>query len=184
MSELIGLPRPPAVGASRVAGRHLRRRVRCSSPVPAPVSARRSPPSSPGSAPAIVIASRKPEHLDAGRAAIEAVGARRAHGRVRHPRRRPDRGRVRRRPTAEMRAARCARQQRGRQLPGAGRGHVAQCVAHGRRHHAQRHVPLRPGVRPAAHRRGHARLDHQHRRVVRVDGRSRASSTRRRRRRA
>ena len=39
-------------------------------------SGRRSPPSSRGSAPSIVIASRKAEHLDAGRTAIEALGAR------------------------------------------------------------------------------------------------------------
>ncbi len=40
-------------------------------------------------------------------------------------------------------------QQRGRELPGARRGHVAERVAHRRRHHAQRHVLLRARVRPA-----------------------------------
>ena len=46
-----------------------------------------------------------------------------------------------------------AREQRGRELPGAGRGHVAERVAHRRRHHAHRHVPLQPRVRPPPPRR-------------------------------
>ena len=91
---------------------------------------------------------------------------------VRHPRARADRRRVRRR-RGGVRAARRAGQQRGRQLPGAGRGHVAQRVAHRRRHHAQRHVLLRPRVRPPPPRRRHARVDRQRRRVLRVDRRPR-----------
>ena len=51
---------------------------------------------------------------------------------------------------ARVRAARRARQQRGRELPGAGRGHVAERVAHRRRHHAQRHVLLLPASSAAA----------------------------------
>ena len=54
---------------------------------------------------------------------------------------------------ADARPARRAGQQRGRQLPGPGRGHVAQRLAHRRRHHAQRHVLLRPRVRPPPPRR-------------------------------
>jgi NAD(P)-dependent dehydrogenase (short-subunit alcohol dehydrogenase family) len=75
VSELIGLPRPPAVGASALpagtfdgetvfvtgAGTGLGKAI-------AAEFARLGA--------AIVIASRKPEHLDAGRAAIEAIGAR------------------------------------------------------------------------------------------------------------
>ena len=51
---------------------------------------------------------------------------------------------------SRVRPARRARQQRGRQLPGAGRGHVAQRVAHRRRHHAERHVLLLLASSPAA----------------------------------
>ena len=47
-----------------------------SSPAPAPAWARPSPPSSPASGAAIAILSRKPEHLEAGQAAIEEVGGR------------------------------------------------------------------------------------------------------------
>ena len=75
MSELIGLPRPPAVGASALpagtyddvsvfvtgAGTGLGKAI-------AAEFARLGA--------AVVIASRKPEHLEAGRAAIEAIGAR------------------------------------------------------------------------------------------------------------
>ncbi len=43
-------------------------------------------------------------------------------------------------------------------------------VAHRRRHHAERHVLLRPRVRPPPPRRRHARLDRERRRVLRVDG--------------
>ena len=74
MSELIGLPRPPAVGASALpagtydgipvfvtgAGTGLGKAIAAEF---ARVGA------------SIVIASRQPEHLDAGRAAIEAIGA-------------------------------------------------------------------------------------------------------------
>ena len=81
MSDLIGLPRPPAVGASALpagtfdgvpvfvtgAGTGLGKAI-------AAEFARLGA--------VVVIASRKPEHLDAGRAAIEAIGARGAHGRV------------------------------------------------------------------------------------------------------
>ena len=107
-------------------------------------------------------------------------GARRAraHRRVRHPRRRVDRGRVRR-GGGGVRAPRRARQQRGRELPRAGRGHVAERVAHRRRHHAERHVLLRARVLPPPPRRGHAGFDHQRRRVVRVDRRPRVRALRR-----
>ena len=79
-----------------------------------------------------------------------------------------------------VRAAGRAGQQRRRELPGAGRGHVAERLAHRRRHHAQRHVLLRPRVRPAPLGGRHARLDHQRRRLVRVDRRSRLRSLGRR----
>ena len=78
------------------------------------------------------------------------------------------------------RPARRADQQRRRQLPGARRGHVAQRVAHRRRHHAQRHVLLRPRVRPPPPRRRHAGVDRERRRVVRVDRRARLRPQRRR----
>ncbi len=90
-------------------------------------------------------------------------------GRVRHPRRRADLCRVRRRHRG-LRAARGPDQQRGRQLPGAGRGHVAQRVAHGGRHHAQWHVLLRARVHTSASRSEHAGVDRERRRVVRLDG--------------
>ena len=75
MSELIGLPRPPAVGATALpagtftdvpvfvtgAGTGLGKAI-------AAEFARLGA--------IVVIASRKPEHLDAGRAAIESIGAR------------------------------------------------------------------------------------------------------------
>ena len=75
MSDLIGLPKPPAVGATALpagtfdgatvfvtgAGTGLGKAI-------AAEFARAGA--------AIVIASRKPEHLDAGREAIEAIGAR------------------------------------------------------------------------------------------------------------
>ncbi len=94
-AKLIGLPHPPAVGASALpagtfdgvtvfvtgAGTGLGKAIAAEF---ARVGA------------SIVIASRKPEHLDAGRAAIEALGAPSARRRVRHPRRGADRGRVRR----------------------------------------------------------------------------------------
>ena len=48
-----------------------------------------------------------------------------------------------------IRPARRADQQRRRQLPRAGRGHVAQCVADGGRHHAQRDVLHGARVRPS-----------------------------------
>ena len=44
----------------------------------------------------IVIASRKPEHLEAGQEAIDALGGAGDDRRVRHPRPRADRGGVRR----------------------------------------------------------------------------------------
>ena len=75
--------------------------------------------------------------------------------------------------TEALRAARGADQQRGRELPRARRGHVAQRVAHGRRHHAQRHVLLRARVRPPAPASADAGLDRQRRRVVRMDRRPR-----------
>ena len=148
MAELIGLPEPPRArrdralpagtfdGAGRV--RHRRRhrpgqghrgRVR-----PPRRRHRRSPAASPSTS------------TPAGEA-IEALGA--PVLTVACDIREPDsiaaafdarRGRVR--------PARRAGQQRRGQLPGAGRGHVAQRVAHRRRHHAQRHVLLRPRVRP------------------------------------
>ena len=104
----------------------------------------------------IVIASRKPEHLDAGREAIEALGAPvlTVACDIRDPEQ----------IAAAFDAAeaafglpRRAGQQRGRELPGAGRGHVAERVAHRRRHHAQRHVLLLARVRPPPPRGGHAR---------------------------
>ena len=66
MAETIGLPAPPPVGATALPAGHVRGRRACSSPAAAPASARRSRPSSRASAPSIVIASRKDEHLDAG----------------------------------------------------------------------------------------------------------------------
>ena len=81
---------------------------------------------------------RAPRRGPRGDRGDRRAGARR---RVRHPRPRADRGRVRR-GRSGVRAARRAGQQRGRQLPRAGRGHVAERVAHRRRHHAERHVLL------------------------------------------
>ena len=75
MAEMIGLPAPPPGRRDRAARRARSRTCACSSPAAAPGWARRSRPSSRGSAPSIVIASRKDEHLDAGRAAMEALGA-------------------------------------------------------------------------------------------------------------
>ena len=120
----------------------------------------------------LVIASRKPEHLDAGRAAIEALGARWPV--VACDIREPDQIAAAFDAADErLRPARRAGQQRGGQLPGAGRGHVAQRLAHRRRHHAQRHVLLLPRVRPPPPRRRHPRLDHQRRRLLRLDRRPR-----------
>jgi NAD(P)-dependent dehydrogenase (short-subunit alcohol dehydrogenase family) len=103
----------------------------------------------------LVIASRKDEHLEAGRAALEPLGTRVLAGGLRHPRPRADRGRLRRRRGRAGPARRAGQQRRG-QLPGAGGGHEPERVAHRRGHHAQRHVLLRPRVRPAAPGRGHA----------------------------
>ena len=90
----------------------------------------------------IVIASRKPEHLDAGPRPRSRRSARRcspSRATSATPTRSPPRSTP---PTREFGLPGRARQQRGRELPGAGRGHVAQRVAHRRRHHAQRHVLL------------------------------------------
>ena len=98
----------------------------------------------------IVIASRKHEHLDAGRPrSMAEFGGRCADRDLRHPRARADR-RGLRRGRGRLRAAGRAGQQRGRQLPGAGRGHVAERVAHRGRHHAQRHVLLLRASSPGA----------------------------------
>ncbi len=119
----------------------------------------------------LVIASRKDEHLDAARAAMEELGADGIA--VTCDIREPDSI------AAAFDAAEEAfglpgvlDQQRRGQLPRAGRGHVAERVAHGGRHHAQRHVLLLPRVRPPTPRRRHARVDREHRRVLRVDRRS------------
>ena len=149
---------------ARTAGRRRDRAARrapttawpCSSPAPAPDSARPSPASSRGSARRSSSRAASPSTSTPAALRSSAIGA----------------------PVltvacdirdaeqiaaafdaaeAAVRPARRARQQRGRQLPGAGRGHVAERVAHRRRHHAQRHVPLLPRVRPPPPRRGHAR---------------------------
>ena len=166
-------PSRPPLGAHGAAGRHLRRRRRVRHrrrhrPRQGHRHRVRPPRRRPSS-----IASRKPEHLDAGRDGDR--GARRARSLtvacdIRDPEQIAAAFDARR---GGVRPARRAGQQRGRQLPGAGRGHVAQRVAHRRRHHAQRHVLLRPRVRPPPPRRRHAGLDRQRRRVVRVDRRAR-----------
>ena len=184
VDDLPGLPEPPDARRERAARRAPSTASRCSSPAAAPASARRSRSEFARLGASIVIASRKPEHLEAGHEAIAALGAPVDDRRLRHPRSRADRRRVRRRRADAFGLPGRADQQRGRQLPGAGRGHVAQRVAHGRRHHPQRHVLLRTRVRPPAPRGGDAGLDRQRRRVVRVDRRSRASRTPRRPRRA
>ena len=140
------------------------------SPAAAPAWARRSPRSSPASGADLAVLSRKPEHLDAAREAISALGAQveciecdirdadsiaAAFDRV----------------EAALRPARRAGQQRRGQLPVADRGPVPQRLAHGRRHHAQRHVPDVPGVRPAPAGGRAAGLDRQRRRVLRLDRR-------------
>ena len=170
-----GLPAPPAAARARCRPAPTTARP-SSSPAAAPGSARRSRASSPRLGANIVIGSRKAEHREAGEAAMAELGAPvltvecdirdadsiaamfdAAVERFGLPRR--------------------AREQRGGELPGAGRGHVAERVAHRRRHHAHRHVPVQPRVRPSPPRRGHARVDHRRRRVVRLDGRPRASRT-------
>ena len=149
---LIGLPQPPAVGASALPSGHVRRRER--------VRHRRRHRARQGDrgrvrAPRRVDRDREPQARAPRRRPRGDRGARRAgaHGRLRHPRRRPDRRRVRR-GRATLRSAGRARQQRGRQLPGARRGHVAERVAHGRRHHVERHVLVLSRVRPPSHRDG------------------------------
>jgi len=64
-------------------------------------------------------------------------------------------------------------QQRRRQLPRAGRGHVAQRLADGAGHHAQRDLLLLSGARPPAHRGGDAGVHRQRGRLVCLDGRAR-----------
>ena len=147
--RLIGLPAPPPVGATALPAGHLRRRGR--------VRHRRRHRARQGDRRRVRAArrvdrDRQPQaRAPRGRPSRDRSDSARPSldRRVRHPRRRADRGRVRRR-RSRVRAARRARQQRGRELPGAGRGHVAQRVAHGRRHHAQRHVPLLPASSAAA----------------------------------
>ena len=94
----------------------------------------------------IVIASRKPEHLEAGHEAVAALGApvTTVGCDIRDPEQ----------IAAAFDAAESAYglpqradRQRGRELPRAGRGHVTERVAHRRRHHPQRHVLLRARVR-------------------------------------
>ena len=92
---------------------------------------------------------------------------------LRHPRARRDRGRLRRAAEARSGCRRVLVNNAAANFPVPGRGHVAQRLAHGGRHHPQRHVLLLPRVRPPAPGRGHARLDRQHRRVLRVDRRPR-----------
>ena len=101
---------------------------------------------------AVAIVSRSEEHRAAGVAAVEATGAR-ALG-VASDVRKPeavaaafDQHRGRARP------ARRAGQQRGGQLPGAGRGPVPERLAHRGRDRAERHLPLLARVRAAPHRR-------------------------------
>ena len=97
----------------------------------------------------IVIASRKPEHLEAGHEAVAALGA---------PvttvgcdiRDAEQIAAVFDAAEAALRPAGRADQQRGRQLPRAGGGHVAERVAHRRRHHPERHVLLRAASSPVA----------------------------------
>jgi len=75
VSELIGLPRPPAVGASALpAGTYVGTTVFVTGAGTGLGKAIATEFARLGAA--IVIASRKAEHLDAGRAAIEAVGGR------------------------------------------------------------------------------------------------------------
>ena len=153
--------RPARAAAGRrrgAAGRHLRRDASCSSPAAAPASARRSP--SEFARLGADDRDRQPQaRAPRGRRArrSEALGAR-----VRRPSpatsatpsRSPPRSTP---PSRAFGLPDVLDQQRGRQLPGAGRGHVAQRVAHRRRHHAQRHVLLRPRVRPPPPRGRHAR---------------------------
>ena len=104
---------------------------------------------------AVGIISRSEEHRLAGVAAVEAVGGRAAHAGGGHPRARADR-RGLRRARGGARAGDGARQQRGGQLPRAGRGHAAQRLAGGDQHRAGRHVLLQPGAAPPAGGAGRA----------------------------
>ena len=140
MAELIGLPAPPAVGASALpAGTYADASVFVTGAGTGLGKAIASEFARLGAA--VVIGSRNNEHLAAGPRGDGGSRRPGAHGAVRHSRAGERRGRVRRR-DRRVRAARCARQQRRRELPGTGRGHVAECMAHGGGHHAQRHVHL------------------------------------------
>ena len=91
----------------------------------------------------VVIASRKQEHLDAGAEAVTEVGGRVATVicDIREPEQIAAAFDAAR---GCLRVARRAGQQRRGQLPGSGRGHVAQRVADRGRHHPQRDVLLLP----------------------------------------
>ena len=154
--ELIGLPAPPPVGATALPAAHVRRRVR----------------------------RRDRRRHRAGQGDRRRV---RATGRVdgdREPQARAPRGRATRRwpPSAHrysplratsamreqiarrvrrgrgaLRAPGRAREQRRRELSRPRRGHVAERVAHRRRHHAERNVLVLSRVRPPPHRGALAR---------------------------
>ena len=79
-------PRRPPVGASALPRRHVRRHVRCSSPARGTGLGKAIASEFARLGATIVIASRKPEHLDAGRDAMDATRRAGARRRVRHPR--------------------------------------------------------------------------------------------------
>ena len=90
---------------------------------------------------------------------------------LRHPRRGRDRRSLRRRHRA-ARDARRAREQRRRQLPRSRRGHESERLEDRDRHRAERHFLLLPRVRPPPYRGGHSGQHREHRRRLRLDGRS------------
>ena len=118
----------------------------------------------------LVIASRKPEHLEAGQAAIEEIGAEVlvVGCDIRQAEQIAEAFDA---ATERFAMPECADQQRRGQLPGAGRGHVGQRLAYRGGHHPQRHVLLRPGVCPPPPGGRHNRVNREYRGVLRLDWR-------------
>ena len=167
MTDYPGLPAPPPLGAERAAGGDLRRHVRARH--------RWRHRSRQGDRdrvrpPRCEHRDREPQGGAPQRREGGDRGARCPRGRHhrRHPRRGADRGDVRR-GRVGVPSSRRPHQQRGGQLPGAVRGHVAERVAQRHRHHAERHLPRDPRVRPSPPGRAHTGVDRERRRVVRVD---------------
>ena len=160
MTDRRRLPEPPPDRRQRAAARHVRGHVRVRHRRRHRVGQGDRDRSSPGSARRLVIASRKPTSTSTPASTRStALGAEAINVPVRHPRTGADRRRCSTPPRRAFGLPDVLINNAAGQLPRAGGRRQPQRLAHGGRHHVERHVLLLPRVRapPPRGRRRRAR---------------------------